>query len=138
MEAEQVEEAFADAPLGTIDRQIGLGAAVFEENCELCHGDRGEGTRFGPPVLGDVLVAADSGFADAQALFDYVSTEMPNSNPGTLSDLEYWWVVAYLLDGNDVELMDAVGDDFYMRAYAIGWAGDCRAAIEPAGFRLHR
>ena len=43
-------------------------------------------------------------------LYDYISRTMPFDNPGTLSEQEYWDVIAFLLDANELLPADTVLD----------------------------
>jgi len=111
-EAEDLRENYAVAPQGTIEAQLGRGALVFEENCDLCHGARGQG-REGvidtPQVTGEgALASGEHAVSNAQQLYDYVSANMPEDSPGSLSREQYWDVVAYLASENGVELTGQV------------------------------
>jgi mono/diheme cytochrome c family protein len=71
---------------------VAEGATVFGEYCASCHGDQGEGTG-APAVAGSGALGA---YATEQALFDYVKAEMPQDDPGSLSDDQYRAVVAWM------------------------------------------
>ena len=68
--------------------QATRGQRVFTAVCSTCHG-RNE---FTGPVFGFTWMADSVG-----DLFEHISTEMPQDDPGSLSTDEYVAVVAYLL-----------------------------------------
>lgn len=77
-----------------------LGELIYKERCARCHGDRGQGSN-APALLGEeTLAGSERGFKDGQALFDYVSANMPKNAPGSLSVRDTWAVVSYLAGGN--------------------------------------
>jgi S-disulfanyl-L-cysteine oxidoreductase SoxD len=96
------------------------GAAIFADQCALCHGDGGKGavtTQSGapaaPPVVSDVKI---SGIDDrtttianywpyATTLFDYTRRAMPWTQPRSLSDNDVYALTAYILAQN--KLIDA-------------------------------
>src|SRR5438105_13818670 len=76
--------------------QIGAGAAVFADVCARCHGaaaEGGEGPSLDRPTL--------AGYRSADRLFRFVRISMPDDAPGSLSQQEYYDVVAFLLDMNE-------------------------------------
>lgn len=83
------------------EAQVARGDEVYGSTCAACHGAEGEGGT-GPAILG--AGAPLRGYQTAQGLFDYVSRVMPFDDPGSLSDEEYWDVVAFLL--NEQDLLD--------------------------------
>jgi mono/diheme cytochrome c family protein len=76
------------------------GEQVYTQNCAICHGSAldGSGGRF-PPLLGRQTVPD---FPSTTVLFDYISRSMPYGNPGTLTADQYYSVIAYLLNKNDI------------------------------------
>jgi DMSO/TMAO reductase YedYZ molybdopterin-dependent catalytic subunit/mono/diheme cytochrome c family protein len=77
--------------------QVEAGSRVYAESCASCHGADGPGGR-GPRLVGGPTTFQS--WADAQELFGTVKAEMPLNAPGSLSDDQYWSVVAHLLDRN--------------------------------------
>jgi quinoprotein glucose dehydrogenase len=71
--------------------QADRGAAVFKTTCTACH----DTARF----TGDDFLAGWTG-KSLHALFDHVSTTMPEDNPGSLKPQQYADVVAYFLKLN--------------------------------------
>lgn len=76
-----------------------MGSEVFAVNCSACHGTAGEGTAHAPQLIGE----ASGVFSySREGLYDFVSTRMPFSNPGSLSEAEYWAVVDFLRVANGI------------------------------------
>jgi mono/diheme cytochrome c family protein len=73
------------------------GTQVYMAQCASCHGAAGEGF-IGPPVIGPE--AALGVYENGRRLLDYISTTMPQANPGGLSDEQYREVLAFLLIRN--------------------------------------
>jgi quinoprotein glucose dehydrogenase len=71
--------------------QADRGAAVFKTTCTACH----ETSRF----TGDDFLSGWTG-KPLHALFDHVSTTMPEDNPGSLKPQQYADVIAYFLELN--------------------------------------
>ena len=88
------------APPSTPPRnQIEIGMTVFLVYCAKCHGQHGEG------YIARALVAARdplAGYRTADNIFAYVSRAMPGDHPGSLTEQQYWDVIAFLLDANGV------------------------------------
>lgn len=79
--------------------QIAAGREVYTADCAQCHGENGEGGT-GPLLIGGNKRIAS--YQDTKRLYDYVSTTMPFDEPGSLTQEQYWNVIAYLLDANDL------------------------------------
>src|SRR5436190_14349634 len=75
--------------------QVAAGAVVFSNVCATCHGGQAEGGE-GPALEQSNL----SSYRSADRLFRFVRISMPNDDPGSLSDSEYYAAVAFLLDLN--------------------------------------
>jgi mono/diheme cytochrome c family protein len=82
---------------------------VEHQDCarSTCHGARHppEGfsfpKNFAPALVG---VNALTRFANAQTLYDFISTRMPYQAPGSLTHQEYWQLVAFLLQRRGVSV----------------------------------
>jgi cytochrome c len=100
---EALDSARASAPQG---------ATVFEQECAVCHGKRGQGTAAVPAVMGGGALTKNSderpAFVTAADVFAYVKREMPlpKNRAGTLSDAEYWSVTDFMLRAHGVDLPD--------------------------------
>jgi mono/diheme cytochrome c family protein len=71
--------------------QAARGQRTFGRICAVCHGR----TEFTGPIF-QVTWMADP----VEALFEHISTKMPQNRPGSLSAQEYIDVVAYMLQLN--------------------------------------
>jgi hypothetical protein len=131
------------APTPTVDRlaapptvtnptQADIGAQLFWQNCQPCHGDRAQGLTdewraqyppedqncwkggchgdrpyqngFTLPHTVPALVGPGtlSRFATAADLYAFVSHAMPFQAPGSLKPAEYWAIIGFLLRGHGV------------------------------------
>jgi mono/diheme cytochrome c family protein len=83
--------------------QVERGAAVWNNVCAQCHGP--DSTNEDAPLL----LRPDSlrRFPHAAAAFKYVSESMPSETPGSLTQEEYWDVLAFLLANNGVSEGDS-------------------------------
>jgi mono/diheme cytochrome c family protein len=83
--------------------QVTRGEAVWNRVCAECHGP--DSTNLDAPLL----LQPDSlrRFPHAAAAFKYVSESMPSETPGSLTQEEYWDVIAFLLANNGIGTGDA-------------------------------
>jgi S-disulfanyl-L-cysteine oxidoreductase SoxD len=89
------------------DEQVAAGRDAYAADCAKCHGEQGEGGT-GPVLVGGSRRIASYGTTDR--LYDYVSRTMPFDDAGSLSEDEYWAVIAYLLQENELLPADTVLD----------------------------
>ena len=80
------------------EAQATHGATIFAAQCATCHGAKLEGGA-GPQLAGDDFITKWSG-QTADDVHYIVSTQMPLTNPGSLSPAEALAVVAYILQQN--------------------------------------
>jgi mono/diheme cytochrome c family protein len=85
--------------------QIAAGREVYAAECAQCHGENGEGGT-GPLLIGGNKRIAS--YQNTERLYDYVSRTMPFDQPGSLSEEQYWNVIAHLLDANELLPADTV------------------------------
>ena len=85
------------------------GRAIFEKQCESCHGKEGRGATAEelvgeprPPTKDDPSKAIGSYWPYATTLFDFTRRSMPPATAGSLSNDEVYAVVAYLLFANKI------------------------------------
>lgn len=94
--------AGATAPgAATIDDQVAMGEKVFAQKCVTCHGDKGQGGDKAPALVGPKAL---DDYKNAKQMFDYTKANMPPDKGGSLSDDEYWSVVAFLVKKNDLPI----------------------------------
>ena len=114
--APEATHAGAPAAATVAEAQIAAGAALYSANCAGCHGDAGEGTSDGPPVVGDGAFPLDprpgqqrdTQFRTALDVFVWTDANMPPKNPGSIGDADLLAIMAFALSANGVEL-DADG-----------------------------
>lgn len=92
--------AKAPAP-ATIDAQVAMGEKEFGEHCAACHGDKGQGGDKAPALVGPKAL---DDYKNAKQAFDYTKANMPPDKGGSLSDDEYWSIVAFLVKKNDLPI----------------------------------
>jgi len=80
--------------------QAAQGGSVYAESCASCHGANLQGEA-APPLIGQTLKAA-YGTGTAAQLYDFISRQMPQNAPGSLSERQYLDVTAYILAQNGV------------------------------------
>ena len=97
----------------TFGEQVTRGAEVFGAHCASCHGKGGEGTSEAPAVVGASALPLDppSGakvrktqFVTVADVAEFVSKNMPGDAPGSLSEDDYFAVLAFDLHANGIDL----------------------------------
>jgi PQQ-dependent dehydrogenase (methanol/ethanol family) len=83
---------------GYTSAQASHGATVYTQYCVQCHGGHLQGES-APALSGQTLRSAYGGGTAAQ-LYDFISRQMPQNAPGTLSQAQYLDVTAYILSRN--------------------------------------
>jgi cytochrome c len=98
-----------------------LGALVYEQKCQVCHGPKGAGQPNDRLVGGQGTLATrtpvrtiGSYWPYATTIFDYVRRSMPYIQPQSLSDNEVYAVTAYLLNLNGI-----IGENDEMNAQTL-------------------
>ncbi|HEV7442810.1 MAG TPA: PQQ-binding-like beta-propeller repeat protein, partial [Steroidobacteraceae bacterium] len=85
---------------GYTSAQASSGATVYAQDCSQCHGASLQGDS-GPPLTGQTFHQA-YGVGTAAQLYDFISRQMPQNQPGSLSQQQYLDVTAYVLSRNGV------------------------------------
>jgi mono/diheme cytochrome c family protein len=85
---------------GYTNEQALRGAAVYAQYCVNCHGAHLQGES-GPALTGQTLRLAYGGGTAAQ-LYDFISRQMPQDKPGSLTQQQYLDITAYILARNGV------------------------------------
>jgi mono/diheme cytochrome c family protein len=80
--------------------QVERGKNLFQMHCAKCHGQQGEGGEEAPRLIASPHPI--KGYKTAQALFDFVRSDMPFDAPGSLMAEVYWDTLAYILDANKI------------------------------------
>jgi alcohol dehydrogenase (cytochrome c) len=80
--------------------QAARGATVYTQYCMNCHGANLQGES-APPLTGETLQQA-YGAGTAAQLYDFISRQMPQDKPGSLSQQQYLDVTAYILSRNGI------------------------------------
>jgi mono/diheme cytochrome c family protein len=78
--------------------QAAEGRTAYNANCAACHGNTLTNGTFAPPLAGESFKELWSG-QTVRALYDKAKT-MPPSAPGSLPDVTYANIVAYILETN--------------------------------------
>jgi cytochrome c len=93
--------------------QAARGGPLYGQYCAKCHGDGGQGTSEGPPVVGSAALPLDppatakyrkTQFRTARDVYDFVKASMPAKAPGSLKEDEYLDIMAFDLQANGVDL----------------------------------
>jgi cytochrome c len=92
--------------------QWSRGVWLYGQHCAGCHGEEGEGGDDTPPLAGNGALpsapregsARRSRFDTAADVFTYVKSSMPQLDPGSLTDEQYWAVLAYALKAGGATL----------------------------------
>ena len=97
------------------------GAAIYSQQCAVCHGVNGEGGLAARVVGGEPLTnGIDTAktirnfWASATTLFDFTRRQMPLYAPRTLTNDQVYALTAYLLAWNDI-----IDEDTVMNAETI-------------------
>jgi len=99
-------------------RQAATGAELYAKNCADCHGAHGNDGK-APPVVGLAQGALPldpppgaklrkTQFKTVGDVADFVAKTMPPKAPGSLSNDEYYAILAFDLKANGIELGDKV------------------------------
>ncbi len=102
------------APPATFAEQVAAGQALYGQNCASCHGASGEGKK-APAVVGlstgalplDPPAGAKyrkGQFKTVADVADFVVKSMPPTAPGSLSEEQYWDILAFDLKANGIDL----------------------------------
>lgn len=76
------------------------GQDVFHQQCAICHGDHLQGGA-GPALAGSQFLSVSQyQQVTAEYFYDFMSTHMPLTHPGSLTKTQYIDIMAYLLEAN--------------------------------------
>jgi mono/diheme cytochrome c family protein len=85
------------------ETQVERGRALYQKNCQDCHGTQLDNGEFGGAPLKGSYFRQHWGSGDVGGLFGYVSALMPPDRPGQLSPQSYADLTAFLLSSNGYE-----------------------------------
>lgn len=85
--------------------QARYGASVYTQKCSVCHGANLQGET-GTALTGPTFSQA-YGTGTAAQLYDFISRQMPQDAPGSLTQQQYLDVTAYILSKNGLPAGDA-------------------------------
>ena len=77
------------------------GEKIYGEHCQACHGPELDSSDYASPIRGAAFRTKWAGKSLAD-LFDFMSQQMPPTDPGSLPKASYTDVLAYVLGKNDV------------------------------------
>lgn len=81
--------------------QSANGKTVYQEHCQLCHGNNLSNGQFGTPLRGSYFRKNWAGKTAAE-LLRFTREEMPPEAKGSLPDADYAAALAYILSRNDL------------------------------------
>ena len=92
--------------------QVAMGGKLYGQYCAKCHGAAGEGTDKAPPVVGPSALPekprpGSKRGADFKTALDvalFVKKAMPGDDPGSLTDDQYFAILAFDLKANGVDV----------------------------------
>ncbi len=89
-------------PLGEAytETQAARGLVVYQNHCAFCHLDDLSGFRGLPLAGADFIARWDEAGVTLENFLSFVTSSMPQEEPGTLQPQEYLDVVAYILQAN--------------------------------------
>jgi mono/diheme cytochrome c family protein len=99
----------------TFAEQVALGQELFGANCAKCHGDSGQGGEHAPPLVGlktgalplDPPATAKQRTTQFRTVADvaqFTVANMPPKKAGSLTEEQYWAILAFDLKANGIEL----------------------------------
>jgi cytochrome c len=95
-----IAQGAGQRPPAFTDEQVGRGKAIYQRNCQDCHGTTLDNGEFGGPPLNGAYFRQHWGSDDVSALFGFINSLMPPDRPGQLSPESYVDLTAFLLSSN--------------------------------------
>jgi mono/diheme cytochrome c family protein len=87
-------------PPAFTEEQVERGRAIYQKNCQDCHGTTLDNGEFGGAPLKGSYFRQHWGSGDVSGLFGYLTALMPADRPGQLSAQAYADLTAFLLSNN--------------------------------------
>ncbi|MBB6247912.1 PQQ-binding-like beta-propeller repeat protein [Rhodanobacter sp. A1T4] len=99
--------------------QAQAGAAVYSQECSVCHGSKLQGGA--APALSGATFGASlkTNYPTAEKLYGFISSQMPVSNPGSLSKTQYEDTLAFILAQNDYPAGSTALDAAHLDSVAL-------------------
>lgn len=103
----------AESPPPSSNDPLSFGSDVYEQNCQGCHGDKGQGTEGRPALVGHGALPVEPAatakqrkakFEKGSDLAAFIQSDMPPLAPGSLSEKETLAVTLYLLRENGAQI----------------------------------
>jgi S-disulfanyl-L-cysteine oxidoreductase SoxD len=99
----------------TFAEQVAMGQKLYGEHCAECHGASGEGGKDVPRVVGLANGALPldppptakfrkNRFETVADVAQFATKNMPPTAPGSLTEEQYWSILAFDLKANGIEL----------------------------------
>jgi thiosulfate dehydrogenase len=94
-------QGFLKVPAPAQTPELARGGEVYKNNCALCHGANGEGTKAHgkyafPPLWGENSFNWGAGMHRIDTAAGFIKANMPYGRGGTLSDQEAWDVALFM------------------------------------------
>ena len=111
----------AAAP-ASFSEQVAQGQKLYADNCASCHGDAGEGGKKAPRVVGlkDGALPLDppavrqyrkTKFVTVADVAEFTVANMPPKKAGSLTNEQYWAILAFDLHANGIDLPSPLTPD---------------------------
>ena len=88
-------QAVAGSPFGFTAAQAAAGASLYRAKCVQCHGAHLQGVT-APALRGGAIMQMRSG----AEVYEFMATQMPLANPGSLTPAQYASLMAFILKAN--------------------------------------
>lgn len=113
--AEAAVSQTSPAAPSTFADQVAFGQKLYGDHCAKCHGASGEGGKDAPRVVGldqgalpldppSTAKYRKSRFQTVADVAQFATKNMPPDAPGSLSEDQYWAILAFDLKANGIEL----------------------------------
>jgi ubiquinol-cytochrome c reductase cytochrome c subunit len=127
-----------DAPAsGPLAQQTDVGAALFQQSCASCHGAQGQGTDFGPSLIGVGAASADFQLRTGRMPFTNTQGTQAQRKPPAFDDQQIRDLVAFVASLGDGPQIPNVQTDASLvprgQALFVGNCAPCHGATANGG-----
>jgi S-disulfanyl-L-cysteine oxidoreductase SoxD len=116
------DSASTTAATASFADQVAQGQKLYADNCASCHGDSGQGTAKAPRVVGlkDGALPLDppadrqfrkTKFVTVADVAEFTVANMPPKKAGSLTNDQYWAILAFDLHANGIDLPSPLTPD---------------------------